>query len=66
MFFAVSPITKFQQGVPCWSIAIPSTDSVNLTDCPVYSAGLPDIKKNFYVEDPNVARMSDLEVCDFR
>ena len=28
--------------------------------------GLPDLKKQFYVEDPSVAKMSDSEVCDFR
>ena len=32
---------------------------------PIHYVGLPEIKKNFYFEDPEVANMTGVEVEDF-
>lgn len=32
---------------------------------PIHYVGLPEIKKNFYFEDPEVANMTEVEVEDF-
>lgn len=38
---------------------------VHIILTPIHYVGLPEIKKRFYFEDPEVANMTEVEVEDF-